>query len=99
MPEVPAYSPNDSYRAAFAWLNAATERAELFRYMMDAPTFGLNNDDQQAVINAFWRVKNPADKDECIAKRPRRAIDPVDGTHCLADKVYSPEMAPTKEGR
>ncbi|MCA2959882.1 MAG: hypothetical protein IOD12_06480 [Silvanigrellales bacterium] len=99
LPEVSAYSPNDAYRKAFAWLTAASERAELFRYMMDAPTFGLNNDDQQAVINAFWRVKNPADKDECTAKRPRRAIDPADGTHCLADKVYSQEMAPTKEVR
>jgi len=70
----------------------------MFRYMMDAPTFALSDEAQQQVINAFWRVGDPNNKAEC-AKRPRRAIDPSDGTHCLPGKTYDPPMEPTKEGR
>ena len=66
---------------------------------MDAPTFALDSQAQQDIINAFWRLQNPGDPAEC-AKRPVRAIDPQDGTHCLAqdgspkNKVQSPELSP-----
>ena len=70
---------------------------------MDAPTFALDPQEQQDIINAFWRVKNPNDPAEC-AKRPLRVIDPQDGTHCLvpksaakagvAGKVQNPELWP-----
>ncbi|MCA2959908.1 MAG: hypothetical protein IOD12_06610 [Silvanigrellales bacterium] len=94
-PPVSAYVPTEEERQAFSWLTASKDRAELFRYMMDAPTFGFSDQDQQDVINAFWRVRNPADKAECNEKRPRRVIDAVDGTHCLAAKTYTKTIAPT----
>lgn len=96
---MPAYVPEKTGHEAFQWITASQERSELFRYMMDAPTFGFSMEDQQDVINAFWRVKNPADPQECLEKRPRRAIDPTDGSHCKYEKTYSEPMAPTKEGR
>lgn len=67
-------------------------QAEVFQYIMNSQTFGFDLEQQQAVINKFYRIDNPADKGECIQKRPRRAIDPGDGTHCLATKIFSPAM-------
>jgi hypothetical protein len=95
------YAPSDYDRENFSWLNAEKERGLVFRYMMDAPTFGFDEQDQQDIINAFWRVENPADPKDC-AKRPVRAIDPQDGTHCLANarkakagfKVQNPLQTP-----
>jgi hypothetical protein len=77
-----AYAPDANHRKNFGWLTSDAKRATMFRYMMDAPTFAFDDQDQQDVINAFWRVTNPSDPKDC-AKRPLRALDPRDGTHCL----------------
>ena len=72
--------------AAFKWV--ADNQGDVFRYLMMSQTFAFDVEQQQRVINAFYRINKPEDKQECLKKRPRRAIDPSDGTHCLASKVY-----------
>ncbi|WP_159730099.1 peptidoglycan-binding protein [Methylosinus sp. Ce-a6] len=65
----------------------------VFQYVMFGQTHAFDHEQEQAIINAFYGVKNPADKAECAAKRPRRTEDPTDGTHCLVSKIMSPRLA------
>jgi Putative peptidoglycan binding domain len=60
---------------------------QVFQYVMFGQTNAFNHEQEQAIINAFYGVKNPADPKECQLKRPRRTEDPTDGTHCLANKT------------
>jgi hypothetical protein len=108
--EAPAYAPINSDREAFSWLRngkGKIPRDAMFRYMMDAPTFAFDSRSQQDVINATWRVTglseacrqdgskcSAAEKAECNSKRPVRAIDPTDGTHCSANKQHNPPLEP-----
>jgi hypothetical protein len=62
---------------------------EVFQYVMFGQTHAFNHEQEQAIINAFYGVKNPADRNECRLKRPRRTEDPNDGTHCLVNKTMS----------
>jgi len=72
--DIQAYAPRSDDREYFAWFTADPERAKVFRYLMEAPTFAFDEKDQQDLINAFYRVKKPSDPADC-AKRTRRAID------------------------
>jgi hypothetical protein len=60
---------------------------QIFQYVMFGQTHAFNHEQEQAIINAFYGVKNPADAKECRLKRPRRTEDPTDGTHCLVNKT------------
>lgn len=72
------------------WL--VKNQATTFQYVMNSQTFAFDMEQQQAVINKFYRINDPTSPAECNEKRPRRAIDPADGTHCLAKKVFSQPM-------
>jgi hypothetical protein len=61
----------------------------VFQYVMFGQTHAFNHEQEQAIINAFYGVKNPADRRECQSKRPRRTEDPRDGTHCLVSKTMA----------
>lgn len=61
----------------------------IFQYVMFGQTHAFNHEQEQAIINAFYGVKNPADPRECRLKRPRRTEDPQDGTHCLVNKTMA----------
>ncbi|BBU60800.1 hypothetical protein MSC49_07350 [Methylosinus sp. C49] len=65
----------------------------VFQYVMFGQTHAFDHEQEQAIINAFYGVTNPADKAECKAKRPRRTEDPTDGSHCLVSKIMSPRLA------
>jgi hypothetical protein len=80
-----AYQPGDEERENFSWISSDASKGLLFRYIMDAPTFAFDDKDQQDIINAFWRVTqpDPSKPNSDCAKRPRRAIDPNDGSHCM----------------
>jgi len=68
----------------------------VFQYLMLSQTNAFNDDQQQAIINEYYGVKDPTDKDECEDKRPRRKEDPLGkGEHCLAGKT----MRTPLEGR
>ena len=67
-------------------------QAEVFQYVMNSQTFAFDMAQQQALINKFYRINDPTDKNECNLKRPRRAIDPGDGTHCLPTKIFATAM-------
>jgi len=69
----------------FAWV--VRNQPILFQYVTNAQTNGFNHEQEQAVINAFYGLRNPADSTECRAKRPLRIEDPLDGTHCLVSKT------------
>jgi Putative peptidoglycan binding domain len=60
---------------------------QVFQYVMLGQTNAFNHEQEQAIINAFYGVKDPADREECKSKRPLRTEDPTDGTHCLANKT------------
>jgi hypothetical protein len=62
---------------------------QVFQYVMFGQTHAFNHEQEQAIINAFYGVQNPADRNECRLKRPRRTEDPQDGTHCLVNKTMS----------
>jgi hypothetical protein len=79
------------------WKWLVDNQAQVFQYVMNSQTFAFSDEQQQAVINKFYRINDPSDKGECALKRPRRAIDPTDGTHCMSKKIYSPAM--TSVGR
>jgi len=76
--------------ADFAWVvkNQPLE----FQFVMFGQTHAFNHEEEQAVINAFYGVSNPADKKECTLKRPRRTEDPLDGTHCLVNKTMTKNL-------
>jgi hypothetical protein len=57
--------------------------AEVFQYVMLSQTYAFNDDQQQQVINAFYHIDKPDDPGQC-SLRPRRGIDPNDGTACLS---------------
>ena len=98
-----SYVPQESVNKEFGWVNKKDDRKAAFRYLMMASLYAFDEKDQADVINAFWRVKNPADTNECISKRPTRTNDPTDGTHCLpvgtgaagtGTKKMNPELEP-----
>jgi hypothetical protein len=70
----------------------AKTQPQIFQYVMFGQTHAFNHEQEQAVINAFYGVKNPADRNECRLKRPRRTEDPADGTHCLVAKTMSVKL-------
>jgi len=58
---------------------------EVFKYIMFTwyDPFLFKSEDQQRAINAFYGAKNPADKKECMLKRPLMAGDPgIHGERC-----------------
>ena len=65
---------------------------QVFQYVMFGQTNAFNHEQEQAIINAFYGVKNPADPKECRLKRPLRTEDPTDGTHCLANKTMKTKL-------
>jgi hypothetical protein len=65
---------------------------QIFQYVMFGQTHAFNHEQEQAIINAFYGVKNPADPKECRLKRPRRTEDPTDGTHCLVNKTMQQRL-------
>ena len=89
------YSRVDAYRGcaegtlpraeSFAWV--VRNQPIAFQYVMHSQTNAFNHEQEQAVINAFYGIRNPADRRECRAKRPLRLEDPTDGTHCLVNKT------------
>lgn len=64
----------------------------VFQYVMFGQTHAFDHEQEQAIINAFYGVQNPADKGECAQKRPRRTEDPTNGTHCLVNKTMSQRL-------
>jgi Putative peptidoglycan binding domain len=70
----------------------AKTQPQIFQYVMFGQTHAFNHEQEQAVINAFYGVKNPADRNECRLKRPRRTEDPADGTHCLVNKTMAVKL-------
>lgn len=64
----------------------------IFQYIMFAQTHAFDHEQEQAIINAFYGVRDPTSPTECNAKRPRRTEDPDDGTHCLVDKEMSRKL-------
>ena len=67
-------------------------QGDVFQYVMNSQTYAFDNEQQQRVLNSFYRVNDPKDKKECLEKRPRRNIDPSDGTHCLTSKITNTPM-------
>jgi hypothetical protein len=65
---------------------------QIFQYVMFGQTHAFNHEQEQAIINAFYGVKDPANRNECRLKRPRRTEDPTDGTHCLVNKTMSVKL-------
>jgi Putative peptidoglycan binding domain len=76
-----------SEAADFAFV--AQTQPLVFQYVMLGQTHAFNHEQEQAIINAFYGVQNPADRRECAQKRPLRTEDPTDGTHCLVNKTMS----------
>ena len=74
----------------FKWI--AKNQPLVFQYVMYGQTHAFNHEQEQAVINAFYGVKNPMDVRECSKKRPRRTEDPKNGTHCQVSKVMSTRL-------
>jgi hypothetical protein len=64
-------------------------QSQIFQYVMFGQTNAFNHEQEEAIINAFYGVKDPADRNECRLKRPRRTEDPSDGTHCLVNKTMN----------
>jgi Putative peptidoglycan binding domain len=71
----------------------AKTQPQIFQYVMFGQTNAFNHEQEQAIINAFYGVKDPADRNECRVKRPRRTEDPIDGTHCLVNKTMTVKLA------
>ncbi len=70
--------------AAFKWVTAT--QPLVFQYVMFGQTHAFNHEQEQAIINSFYGVQDPTNRDECKRKRPVRTEDPRDGTHCLVNK-------------
>jgi hypothetical protein len=79
-----------SQSADFAFVTKT--QPQIFQYVMFGQTNAFNHEQEQAIINAFYGVKNPADPKECRLKRPLRTEDPTDGTHCLANKTMKTKL-------
>jgi hypothetical protein len=82
-----------SKSADFAFVT--TTQPRIFQYVMFGQTNAFNHDQEQAIINGFYGVINPADPKECRLKRPRRTEDPTDGTHCLVNKTMRQKLVGT----
>lgn len=63
-----------------------------FQYVMFGQTNAFKAEQEQAIINEFWDVKDPYDANECRTKRPTRAEDPLDGSHCRPDKIFRTKL-------
>ncbi|SJM96286.1 exported hypothetical protein [Crenothrix polyspora] len=74
-----------AWSSEFNWV--VKNQPLVFQFVMFGQTHAFNHEQEQAVINTFYGVKYPGDPEECRLKRPRRANDPVDGSHCLANKT------------
>jgi hypothetical protein len=72
---------------AFKWID--DNQADVFKYIMFSQVYAFNLEQQNTVINSFYGVQDPYDYNECRQKRPIRAIDPRDGSHCLWSKTYT----------
>jgi hypothetical protein len=79
--------------AYFTWV--VKHQALVFQYVMFGQTHAFNHGQEQAVINTFYGVEHPDDLEECRLKRPRRSNDPLDGTHCLANKIMLERLVGT----
>jgi hypothetical protein len=71
-----------SEEAEWAWLTENTLRENVFRFLMEAPTFSFDYDIQQRILNIFYRVvkdgtvdPNSVNPDDCTTKRPPRAVE------------------------
>jgi Putative peptidoglycan binding domain len=62
---------------------------QIFQYVMFGQTNAFNHEQEQAILNAFYGINDPTDRNECRLKRPRRTEDPTDGTHCLVNKTMT----------
>ncbi|MEX0320456.1 MAG: peptidoglycan-binding protein [Ruegeria sp.] len=69
-----------------------TTQPEIFQYLMFAQTHAFDHEQEQAIINAFYGVEDPTNRNECTAKRPQRTEDPSNGTHCLVDKEMNRKL-------
>ena len=65
---------------------------QIFQYVMFGQTNAFKPEQEQAIINAFYGVRDPANPRECRLKRPTRAEDPDNGTHCLVNKTMTPKL-------
>jgi hypothetical protein len=74
----------------FKWV--AKHQPLVFQYVMFGQTHAFNHEQEQAIINAFYGVKNPMDVRECSKKRPRRTEDPKNGTHCQVSKFMATRL-------
>ncbi len=79
-----------SKSADFAFVT--TTQPRIFQFVMFGQTNAFNHDQEQAIINGFYGVINPADPKECRLKRPRRTEDPTNGTHCLVNKTMRKKL-------
>lgn len=79
-----------SQSADFAWV--VKTQPLVFQYVMFGQTHAFNHEQEQAVINAFYGVNDPNNKQECRLKRPRRTEDPSDGSHCQVNKTMSQKL-------
>ncbi|WP_394752761.1 peptidoglycan-binding protein [Crenothrix sp.] len=82
-----------AWSSDFTWV--ATNQPLVFQFVMFGQAHAFNHDQEQSVINAFYGVEHPNDPEECRLKRPRRAIDPIDGSHCLANKTMLKSLVGT----
>jgi Putative peptidoglycan binding domain len=78
------------HSAYFAFVTRT--QPQIFQYVMFGQTNAFKPEQEQAIINAFYGVTDPADPRECRLKRPRRAEDPDNGTHCLVNKTMTPRL-------
>jgi len=78
------------HSAYFAFVTKT--QPQIFQYVMFGQTNAFKPEQEQAIINAFYGVTDPADPRECRLKRPRRAEDPDNGTHCLVNKTMTPKL-------
>ena len=78
------------HSAYFAFVTKT--QPQIFQYVMFGQTNAFKPEQEQAIINAFYGVTDPADPRECRLKRPRRAEDPDNGTHCLVNKTMKPKL-------
>lgn len=64
------------------------DHVEVFNYVMRSQTFAFDLKQENDLINRFYKVSGTS-----CSKRPRRGIDPTDGTHCQANKTIPMDPA------
>jgi hypothetical protein len=93
----------ESSELEWVWLTENKERENVFRLVMEAPTFAMDYDMQQRLLNLYYRVTksyndNPDDVPaaDCKAKRPPRQLELRYGdsgqiesieNHCKTSKI------------